>query len=98
MEDDVLARRVYNAGVCGSRRRPLFPLEGPNRGSLSLFGAANWPRRARSGMYKKIYKIEIYVVYRRSAFGVIFAFCIASTEADLVISEVIAVSNVDINM
>ena len=51
MEEDALARRLFDAGICGSRRRGrLFCIRWKDQieEAVSLIGATNWHRRAKS--------------------------------------------------
>ena len=50
MEDDAPARRVFDAGICGSRRigRPCIRWKEQVEEALSSIGVTNWRRGARS--------------------------------------------------
>ena len=50
MEEDAPARRVFDAGICGSRRRgrPCIRWKDQIEEALSSIGVTNWRRRAKS--------------------------------------------------
>ena len=57
MEEDDPARRVFNAGICGSRRRGRLCIRWKDKieEALSSIDVTNWCRRARSrGAWKDV--------------------------------------------
>ena len=57
MEKDAPTRRVYDAGICGSRRRgrPCIHWKAQIEKALSSISVTNWQRRARSrGAWKDV--------------------------------------------
>ena len=63
MEEDAPARRVFDAGICGSRRRGRSCIRWKDQieEALSSIGVTNWRRRARSrGAWKDVLRqVEI---------------------------------------
>ena len=72
MEENAPASRVFDAGICGSRRRgrPCIRWKDQIEEVLSSIGVTNWHRRARSrGEWKDVLRPKSVISYVNSHFG-----------------------------